>query len=234
MKELIEFFSDKSASSILDVGTGTGDFIPVIQKTFPSAKITGIDPNSESLAIAKEKYPEVAFHAMTGEELKFKNQYFDVATISMALHHLPSVQATLKEMQRVVKSGGWIIVNELFSDNLNAAQEVHKMMHHFRSQIHRLTGENHFETFKKEEILQKVNEAGIKIQFHFEFDSPANLITEPAEIEERIQKMVEALETIQGKPEYEILKPQINQFREQATIHGFQPATKLVVVGQVK
>jgi hypothetical protein len=52
-------------------------------------------------------------------------------------------------MQRIVKTGGWIIVNELFSDNLNPAQEVHKMFHHFRSKIDRLTGIYHNETFEK-------------------------------------------------------------------------------------
>src|SRR5690606_33972620 len=137
MKQLKDFFADKTVSKILDTGTGTGDFIEVLKEVFPKAKITGIDPNTESLQEAAIKYPELTLAEMNAEKLEFTDNSFDLASISMALHHLPDIQKALKEMQRVVKPRGWIIVNELFSDNLNQAEEVHKMFHHFRSKIDR-------------------------------------------------------------------------------------------------
>jgi SAM-dependent methyltransferase len=152
----------------------------------------------------------------------------------MALHHLPDIQTSLKEMLRVVKPGGWIIVNELFSDNLNTAQEVHKIFHHFRSKIDRLTGIYHQETFEKEQILHLVKSAGIQIQLSFENKIQTNLIASPGELDVRIEKMKQHLEKIKGLPEYEIYKPQIEEFRQRALLFGFQPATRIVVVGQAK
>lgn len=234
MKQLTDFFQDKQISSILDVGTGTGDFIPVLKDAFPLGKITGVDPNIESLRTAAENYPDITFNTMVGENLEFAANSFDVASISMALHHLPEIQQSLLEMQRVVKSGGWIIVSELFSDNLNPAQEVHKMFHHFRSSIDRILGVSHNETFKKKEILKMVGDSGIDIQLNFEFKKDVNMISNEQELEERVEKMKTMLESINGFPQYESLKPQIELFRERAEKYGFQPATKVVIVGKVK
>ncbi len=234
MEQLKAYFSESEINSILDIGTGSGDFIEVLQDVFPQAQITGVDPDTESLQEAIKKYPGVSFGEMRAEILEFADNSFDLASISMALHHLPDIQTSLKEMLRVVKPGGWIIVNELFSDNLNSAQEVHKIFHHFRSKIDRLTGIYHQETFEKEQILHLVKSAGIQIQLSFENTIQTNLIASPGELDVRIEKMKQHLEKIKGLPEYEIYKPQIEEFRQRALLFGFQPATRIVVVGQAK
>jgi ubiquinone/menaquinone biosynthesis C-methylase UbiE len=234
MEQLKAYFSESEINSILDIGTGSGDFIEVLQDVFPHAQITGVDPDTESLQEATKKYPGVSFSEMRAEILEFADNSFDLASISMALHHLPDIQTSLKEMLRVVKPRGWIIVNELFSDNLNPSQEVHKIFHHFRSKIDRLTGIYHQETFEKEQILHLVKSAGIQIQLSFENKIQTNLIASPGELDVRIEKMKQHLEKIKGLPEYEIYEPQIEEFRQRALLFGFQPATRIVVVGQAK
>lgn len=233
MKQLTDFFSDKAVNTVLDVGTGSGDFIPAIKSAFPGADITGIDPNLDSLRSAKQKYPGVVFSEMVGECLGFGDNGFDAVCISMALHHLPNVQETLAEMRRVAKPGGWIVVSELFSDNLEPAQEVHKMFHHFRSSIDRVLGISHNETFKRQEILREVEESGIKVISHFDFKKGVNLVSTPQELEARVAKMREMLATIKGSAEHGLLEPQIELFRKSAEKHGFLPATRLVVIGKV-
>ena len=149
MEPFINYFRDKKIHDVLDVGTGKGGFIHVLQDTFPEAEITGIDPESAYLQIARDKYPDVSFIKMHSEKLLFRDNTFDVAVISMALHHLPKVKKSLKEMKRVVKDEGWIIVNEMISNNLNSAQEVHKLYHHFRSRVDMMTGIYHRKSFTK-------------------------------------------------------------------------------------
>lgn len=234
MEQLNNFFKDKKVSDILDVGTGTGDFINVLKEVFPAARITGIDPNINSLNEAAKKHANANFYEMNGENLDFIYNSFDLASISMALHHLPDVNKTLDEMQRVVKSGGWIVVNELFSNNLNPAQEVHKMYHHFRSSVDRLIGVSHNHTFKKTEILQLIEKSGIEIVYHFEFNKSRNVISNPQDVEFYVQKMESMLEPIKDLPEHNVMKPKIAEFRNAALKHGFQQAMKVVVVGKVQ
>lgn len=233
MKQLIDFFQDKKVKKNLDVGTGSGDFLVVLKKIFPIAEITGIDPNSEAIKEASEKFPDVQFQKMSAENIRLPDNTFDVSSISMALHHLSDVVGALKEMKRVTKPGGWIIVNELFSDNLNPAQEVYKMYHHFGSQVDRIFGVSHNESFKKDEILKIVEDSGINIQFHFEFTKEANLISTKEELAERVKKMKSKLESIKEFSEYKMLKLQIKEFRTNAEKFGFQSATRVVIVGEV-
>lgn len=231
MEKLTQYFSDKFISKVLDVGTGPGHFIPVLEKAFPKASIVGVDPDTKALEEAEKTFPGYLFKEMPGEALDFENDNFDAACISMALHHVPDVQQTLKEMQRVVKPGGWIIVNELFSNDLNPAQEVHKSMHHFRSRIDRMKGVSHNETFTRHEILQQIKKAGLDIQFYFDDKKEA---TKPSatEIEERIQKVKEMHESIKHLPEYHELSAEVNSIEKALKQHGFQMATRLVVVAK--
>lgn len=232
MKQLKEFFRDKKIYTVLDVGTGSGDFVLVLKRLFPDAALCGVDPDLDSLVTAKKLYPDVSFLKMCAEKLEFADNSFDLVSLSMALHHLPEIEESISEMLRVIKSGGWIVISELFCDNLNPAQEVHKMFHHFRSKTHRILGVTHNETFKKNEILDRIKKGGIEIEFYFEFNSSVNLSLNAEELEERVEKMKAMLESVKGYPEYKSLKPQIEEFRERASEFGFQPATRVVVVGK--
>ncbi|MCF6357359.1 MAG: class I SAM-dependent methyltransferase [Draconibacterium sp.] len=232
MKQLVDFFQDKKVKKVLDVGTGSGNFLAVLKSACPDADITGIDPNSESLKEAAEKFPEVRLKKMSAENIELPENYFDVTSISMALHHLSDVEGALKEMKRVTKPNGWIIVSELFSDNLNRAQEVHKMYHHFGSRIDRILGVSHNKSFKKNDILKTVEDCGIDILFHFEYNKVVNTVLTPEELAARVKKMKERIETINHFSEYEMLKSQIEQFRINAEKYGFQSATRVVIVGK--
>jgi ubiquinone/menaquinone biosynthesis C-methylase UbiE len=232
MKQLKDFFINIPVSTILDAGTGSGDFIEVLKDVFPLAQITGIDPNTESLMEAARKFPDFLLAEMSAEKLEFDDNTFDLVSISMALHHLPNVQTALKELQRVVKPNGWIIVNELFSDNLNPAQEVHKMYHHIRSKIDRLTGESHNETFKRAEILEMIKQSGIRVMFDFNHDTGAGINLSIEELELRVEKIMQNLEKIKNLPEYDGIKIEIDQFYDRVLKYGFQPATRVVLAGQ--
>lgn len=233
MEQLIDFFRNKNVKKVLDVGTGPGNFIGVLKLVFLKAKFTGVDPDEESLTTAAEKLPEAVFQKMTGETLAFNDNSFDVASISMVLHHLSDVQQTLTEMKRVVKPGGWLIVNELFSDDQNPAQEVHKQMHHFRSMIDRMNGITHNEAFSRKQIVDQIETAGLKIELKFEFSNPATTVPSEEEISERKSKLWSALETIKGRKEYEELAAKIPPIEEALDKYGFEMSTRLVCVAQV-
>jgi len=234
MEPLINYFKDKRIFNVLDVGTGSGGFVPILQQTFPEAKITGMDIDSAKLLAARQKFPEITFLKMQAEKILFEDNSFDVVSLSMALHHFPKIKRSLKEIRRVVKNEGWIIINETISDNLNQPQEVHKIYHHFRSRIDSITGTYHRKSFTKDAILQMLKVTGIHVQFFFENKKNINLIKNKSDMDSLVNKMQQMLEKIKGHPEYDIMKPEIDTFREKALRFGIQPATNLIIVARKK
>lgn len=230
MEPLINYFIDIKADNILDVGTGKGGFLPVLKKTFPTAKITGVDPDADSIEVAQMQYPNIKFHVMGAEKLNFDDHSFDVVSLSKALHHLPNIKKSLKEIKRVTKPGGFIIINEPISDRLNPAQEVYKMYHHFRSHIDRLQGIYHRKTFTSSTILQMLKTAELPVQFYFEQRKSTNLAELDGELDLRVEKMHYMLNKIKNRAEYDQLKTQIDEFRNNSLRKGLQPATQLIIV----
>lgn len=230
MEPLINYFIDIKADDILDVGTGRGGFLPVLVKTFPGASITGVDPDAASLDVARMQYPAISFKLMGAERLDFDDHSFDVVSISKALHHLPKLKKSLKEIKRVTKPGGFILINEPISDRLNPAQEAFKMYHHFRSHIDRLQGIYHRKTFTSSAILQMLKTAELPVQFYFEQRKSTNLADIDGELDLRVEKMHHMLNRIKDRPEYVQLLPQIEEFRNISLKNGLQPATQLIIV----
>ena len=65
MKQLQQFFQNKTVKTLLDVGTGTGSFISILKETFNNTKFTGIDPDKASLEKAAKLHHDVQFRVMT-------------------------------------------------------------------------------------------------------------------------------------------------------------------------
>ena len=53
--------SNLATSTLLDIGCGQGDLYPFLCQLFENIEYTGIDINSQSVEIAKERYPNCKF-----------------------------------------------------------------------------------------------------------------------------------------------------------------------------
>lgn len=237
MEQLKTFFSGKSITKVLDIGTGNGDFIKLISPDFPgNVHITGIDPSNEALEEARKgnASANVEFIRMEGEKLDFPDQSFDVVCLSNAMHHLANTQITFAEMKRVVKKDGWLVIAEIVSDGLNEAQENQKMLHHFKSYIDRKSGITHRETWTEAEVLEIIQSNGIHAILTFPFNRMAAPVTDPEKLETWIQNFSGNLKQLENQPEYAEKAVLFEQFKNRLDIHGFQLARQIVVIGQVE
>jgi ubiquinone/menaquinone biosynthesis C-methylase UbiE len=88
-----------SARSVLDVGTGTGIFAEAFAGR--SLSVTGIDPDSKLLAIARGYAPGASFKTGTAESLPFPDGSFDLVFLGHVLHETDNPDAALSEARRV-------------------------------------------------------------------------------------------------------------------------------------
>ena len=88
---------------ILDIGAGTGDFLLVAKNN--GWQVTGVEPSQKAKEIAKGK--GVSFVEQTSE---LENHSFDVITMWHVLEHVPDLDAQIKELKRVLKPSGTLLV----------------------------------------------------------------------------------------------------------------------------
>lgn len=96
---------------VLDVATGTGELALEIAKR--GKKVVGIDICLAMLSEAHEKNStNVALALAKAESLPFHDDIFGCATISFALRNVTDIFQTIREMVRVVRTGGKVILLE--------------------------------------------------------------------------------------------------------------------------
>jgi demethylmenaquinone methyltransferase/2-methoxy-6-polyprenyl-1,4-benzoquinol methylase len=98
-------------SAIVDLATGTGDLALTMQRRLPSAEIIGADFTSEMLSIAQRKGLRKTTVA-DALELPFSEQSVDCLTIAFGLRNIEDWNAALREMWRVLRLGGHLLILE--------------------------------------------------------------------------------------------------------------------------
>jgi ubiquinone/menaquinone biosynthesis C-methylase UbiE len=97
---------------VLDIGCGTGTFLVLLKRLYPSAEATGLDPDPKALARATKKAAKscemIRFDQGFSDKLPYADGSFDRVFSSFMLHHVPQQdrEPTFREVRRVLKPGG--------------------------------------------------------------------------------------------------------------------------------
>ncbi len=116
-KKVRKILIDNNPKIILDVATGTGDLAIELSKLNPKT-IIGIDIADHMLNVGKQKLIELGLENIIrlqlgdSENIKFPDNYFDAVTVAFGVRNYENLLQGLKEMYRVMKTGGKVVILE--------------------------------------------------------------------------------------------------------------------------
>ena len=116
--------------SVLEVGIGTGLNLPLYP---PACRLTGIDLSQEMLDKAVERVqtlamPNVTLKVMDATSLDFADNEFDKALATYTISAVPDPVAVLREMRRVVKPDGAIVILNHFRSERRVAARLEDLV----------------------------------------------------------------------------------------------------------
>jgi phosphatidylethanolamine/phosphatidyl-N-methylethanolamine N-methyltransferase len=115
---------------VLEVGIGTGLNLPLYP---PAARLVGIDLSQEMLDKAVERVqnlamPNVTLKVMDATSMDFGENEFDKAVATYTISAVPDPVSVLREMRRVVKPGGTIVILNHFRSERRAMSRLEDLV----------------------------------------------------------------------------------------------------------
>lgn len=145
---------------MLDVATGTGftafAFAPHVDKVLASDVTMGMLAQARVLC-GERRLTNVFFQVAAAEALPYPAGTFDLATCRIAPHHFTDVPAFLREMWRVLRPGGVVLVADTASPAAGEVQEWHNL-------VERLRDPSHVRNYTPAQWRVFVEEAGFAIE----------------------------------------------------------------------
>src|SRR5438045_6665047 len=104
VRRVVRFLEPCCSDRILDVGCGRGFVAQRVQRL--ARHTTGIDLNAEAVGNAVT----YGLRIMDAQRLVFPDEAFDKIYSFHAIEHIPDLRAVLREMDRVLRPGGTVLL----------------------------------------------------------------------------------------------------------------------------
>lgn len=105
-------YIEPDVDSILDVGCNVGAWLGDCRKRYPNARLAGVEPNGDTISIARARLPGVELHHTGAEALPFADGSFSVVTCVEVMEHVPTEhrRTAFREIRRVLRERGRLIL----------------------------------------------------------------------------------------------------------------------------
>jgi ubiquinone/menaquinone biosynthesis C-methylase UbiE len=139
LAERASFAKPQAEDRALDVACGGGSLVVELAPRVRSA--FGVDLTRAMLAHALELQKErgiqnAAFACGEAERLPFPDRFFDLVSCQFSIHHMPKPEAVLREMARVAKPEGRILVVDTLGPESEEKWVLHQQIEMLRDPSH--------------------------------------------------------------------------------------------------
>jgi ubiquinone/menaquinone biosynthesis C-methylase UbiE len=156
---------------VLDIGVGGGKTVGKLANYVSQGKVFGIDVSKEMVEYSKNENRQLAAEGKisllqgTAQNLSFPNGFFDLVTAVETCYFWPSLPEAFKEINRVLKPDGkLLIISEMIKDGkyeVENAEMIEKV---------------HVKLFSIQELQGMLEDAGLTVEFFRKPCSPWNAI----------------------------------------------------------
>ena len=112
---------DRRPLTIVDVGSGTGRFTPALAATF-GGPVYGVEPSAKMRAVAEAAadaaHDRVTYLAGQAEQIPLPDGSCDAGLVFFVWHHVGDRSRAARELARVIRPGGRLLVRTAFSDRM--------------------------------------------------------------------------------------------------------------------
>lgn len=128
VERVIELGGNKG--HFLDLGTGPAQIPIFLAQRCPKIRITGIDLSVNMLTLGEQHVAEarladrIALECIDAKDLPYPDQSFDGVISNSIIHHLPDPMAAFREISRVIRPGGLILIRDLMRPDTPEAAQV--------------------------------------------------------------------------------------------------------------
>lgn len=113
-----------NGGSILDAGCGAGFGLELIKERFKPKSLFGIDIDPLEVQLAKSRDVVKSIYTKDLADTRFKSSSFDAIFVFTVLHHMPHWKLGLKELNRILKPGGMLLLNEHNRHSVEAMEKT--------------------------------------------------------------------------------------------------------------
>lgn len=111
-RKWLQFMNDPGIK-VLEIGSGSGFFTNILLTLFPKIELTCLEPDEVFVEKLKERFgKKIEIIVDEVETMKIEKNTFDVVISHIVLHNLTNQIFALKEMKRVTKTNGRVVVIE--------------------------------------------------------------------------------------------------------------------------
>ncbi len=163
---------------VLEIGIGPARIASKIVSYNPGLTVFGIDLSESMLKIAKENIKKfniekgkINLIRADGKRLPFRDNTFDLVLSHNMLHHIPDPVPLLKEVKRVVRQDGGILIRDLIRPPNKFIARLYSYMFGlgYTKKMRKLYYESMLAAFSRDEIKKMLKDAGldVNIKSHF-------------------------------------------------------------------
>ena len=159
MNRFKEAIAPKKAGVMLDLACGPGILLAGLASTMKLN--VGLDLTPKMIQMARAKclsanLTNTRFLESLAENLPFASHLFDCVVTRLTIHHFLDPLSVLRDVKRIVKPDGLLVIADLISSEDRAETQLHNALEQLRDP-------SHIRMLPESELLKVVTDAGFRV-----------------------------------------------------------------------